>query len=104
MSGHRAGGAPLCAVLLTYVRPLAEVDALMPAHVAWLEAGFAEGAFLVAGRRAPRTGGVIVMRGEADAVAAVAATDPFVTGGVATVEVIAFHASSALPDVAALLA
>jgi uncharacterized protein YciI len=103
VSGYRAAGS-LCAVVLSYVRPLDEVDALMPAHVAWLEAGFAEGAFLVAGRRDPRTGGVILMRGTADDVAAAAATDPFVTGGVATVEVIAFNASFAQPDLAGLLA
>lgn len=90
----RASGS-LCLVLLTYVRPLEEVDAQMAAHVAWLEQGFGEGVFLVAGRREPRTGGVIVMRGARDAVERVAATDPFVTSGVATAEVVPFHASFA---------
>lgn len=103
MSRFRSEGA-LCAVVLTYVRPLNEVDAQMARHVAWLDAGFAEGAFLVAGRRDPRTGGVILMRGTAEDVAAVAATDPFVTSGVATVEVIAFNASFAQAEIAALLA
>ncbi len=103
MTRFRSQGA-LCLVLLTYVRPLEEVDAQMPAHVAWLEAGLREGAFLIAGRRDPRTGGVILMRGTAEDARRIAATDPFVTRGVAEAEVIAFNASFAQPDIAALLA
>ncbi|MDR6787528.1 uncharacterized protein YciI [Sphingomonas sp. BE138] len=103
MTGFRASG-DLCVVLLSYVRPLDEVDAQMAAHVAWLEQGFGQGVFLVAGRRAPRTGGVIVMRGERAAVERVVATDPFVTSGVATAEVVAFNASFAATDLHAWLA
>jgi uncharacterized protein YciI len=85
-------------LLLTYVRPLAEVDALMRDHVAWLDEHYASGRFLVSGRRIPRTGGVIVARGEdRDAMEALAATDPFVRGGVATCEVIRFRASQTAP-------
>lgn len=99
---YRAEG-PLSLILLTYVAPLHEVDAQLPAHVDWLETGFDEGVFLVAGRRTPRTGGVILARGTADKVAAVAKSDPFVTSGVATVEVVAFSASFAVPALADLL-
>jgi uncharacterized protein YciI len=95
--------APLCLIVLTYVKPLEEVDALLPAHVAWLEQGYAQGLFLVAGRRVPRTGGVIVARGEREAVEALAATDPLVKSGIATIEVIAFTATSAAPAIADLL-
>ncbi|KQT33789.1 hypothetical protein ASG29_05305 [Sphingomonas sp. Leaf412] len=91
-------------ILLTYVASLEKVDALMPAHVEWVEAAMREGAFLVAGRRNPRTGGVILAHGTATAVEAIAATDPFVTGGVATVEVVAFNASFAQPALGNLLA
>lgn len=103
MTGFRGHGA-LCVVLLDYVRPLDEVDQQMPAHVEWLEAGLREGAFLLAGRRTPRTGGVIVVRGTAEDVRAIAATDPFVTSGVAQAEVIAFNASFAQPLLAEWLA
>ncbi|MBW6526285.1 hypothetical protein KZ813_05485 [Sphingomonas sp. RHCKR7] len=91
-------------ILLSYVRPLEEIDSLMAAHVAWLDAGFAQGAFLVAGRRAPRTGGVVVVRGDRAAAEAIAATDPFVTAGAATAEVVPFHASFAADAVRAWLA
>jgi uncharacterized protein YciI len=81
-------------LLLTYVRPLEEVDALMREHVAWLNEHYDTGRFVVSGRRVPRTGGVIVARGdERDEIERIATTDPFVSGGVATCEVIQFRAS-----------
>ncbi len=81
-------------LLLTYTKPLDEVDALMRKHMAWLDEQYAAGRFLVSGRQIPRTGGVILARGDdRDEIEAIAATDPFVTGGVATCEVIQFRAS-----------
>jgi uncharacterized protein YciI len=91
-------------LLLTYVKPLAEVDALMREHVAWLNEHYDAGRFLVSGRRIPRTGGVIVARGDdRAAMEALAATDPFVSGGVATCEVVQFRASQSADGIAALL-
>jgi uncharacterized protein YciI len=90
-------------LLLTYVRPLAEVDALMREHVAWLNEHYDAGRFLVSGRRIPRTGGVIVARGDnRDEIEALAASDPFVSGGVATCEVIQFRASQTAPGLGRL--
>ena len=91
-------------LLLTYVKPLAEVDALMRPHVAWLEEQYAAGHFLVSGRQIPRTGGVIVARGDDRAeIEALAASDPFVSGGVATCEVVQFSPSQTAPGFDALL-
>jgi uncharacterized protein YciI len=85
-------------LLLTYTKPLAEVDALMREHVAWLDEQYAAGRFVVSGRRIPRTGGVIVARGDdREAIEALVASDPFVSGGVATYEVIQFRASQVAP-------
>jgi uncharacterized protein YciI len=81
-------------LLLTYTKPLEEVDTLMRKHMAWLNEQYAAGRFLVSGRQIPRTGGVIVALGDdREEIEAIAAADPFVTGGVATVEVIQFRAS-----------
>ena len=81
-------------LLLTYVKPLSEIDALMGEHVAWLNEQYDAGRFLVSGRRIPRTGGVILARGEdQEEIEALAANDPFVSAGVATCEVIRFRAS-----------
>jgi uncharacterized protein YciI len=91
-------------LLLTYVKPLAEVDALMRRHMAWLDEHYAAGRFLVSGRRIPRTGGVILARGDdRGEIEAIAAADPFVAGGVATCEVIQFRASQRAPDLEGLV-
>ena len=81
-------------VILRYVRPLEEVDALMRSHVGWLKRHYARGAFLASGRQTPRVGGVILARsGDRAELEATLAEDPFVAGGVATAEVIEFHPS-----------
>ena len=81
-------------LLLTYTKPIAEVEALMREHVAWLSKQYEAGRFVVSGRQIPRSGGVIVARGDdREEMEEIAAGDPFVTGGAATVEVIQFRAS-----------
>ena len=81
-------------LLLTYTRPLDEVDALMRRHMRWLDKHYAAGRFVVSGRRIPRSGGVILARGDdREEMERIAASDPFVAGGVATCEVVQFRAS-----------
>jgi uncharacterized protein YciI len=91
-------------LLLTYTKPLAEVDALMRRHMAWLEAQYDAGRFVVSGRQIPRTGGVILARGDdREEIETLAASDPFVSGGVATCEIIQFRASQTADGLDALL-
>ncbi|MBI1417499.1 MAG: hypothetical protein GC146_09790 [Limimaricola sp.] len=47
-------------VSLTYTAPLADIDANLVAHRAFLDRHFATGAFLASGPKQPRTGGVIL--------------------------------------------
>jgi len=49
-------------VSLTYNRPMEEVEAALAAHIAWLDDYFADGTFIAAGRKDPRTGGVILIK------------------------------------------
>ena len=49
-------------VSLTYNRPMEEVDAALDAHIAWLNTWFDDGTFIAAGRKDPRTGGVILVK------------------------------------------
>ena len=49
---------------LTYLAELADIDAHMKAHVAFLDKHYASGHFLVSGRKIPRDGGIIVALGE----------------------------------------
>lgn len=90
-------------VMLTYQRPLSEIDALMRRHVAWLERHYESGLFIASGRRVPRVGGVILARsGDAAALEAAMQEDPFVKHGAASFEVIEFTASMTAPGAQAL--
>ena len=80
-------------VVLTYIKPLDEVDAHIPAHIEWLNKGYEDGVFLASGRRVPRIGGVILATGELEALQLRLRDDPFQRFGVAAVEVIPFDAS-----------
>ena len=79
---------------LTYTADLSEIDAAMKAHMRWLNAQYAAGHFLVSGRKIPRDGGVILATGsDRESIEDIAAQDPFVVQGLATVRVIEFRAS-----------
>lgn len=90
---------------LTYQRPLDELDAAMPRHMAYLNAHYAAGTFLVSGRKVPRDGGIILATGPDRAtIEAIAAADPFVQEGLATVRVVEFRASQLADDMPRRLA
>lgn len=81
-------------VELQYKVPLAEIDAAMKAHVAFLDKHYAEGRFLISGRKIPRDGGIIIAVADSRAeLEAIMRTDPFVAGGLADVRIIEFRAS-----------
>ena len=94
----------IAVVVLTYIKPLEEVDAQLAAHVEWLKQGYAEGIFLASGRKIPRSGGVILAKG--DDMAALQnrlSLDPFQQSGVAKAEIIHFEATMTSPSLQALL-
>jgi uncharacterized protein YciI len=81
-------------VLLTYVKPLPEVDQHMRAHMKFLREQYAARTFIASGRQVPRTGGVILARSPSKAaLVELMQRDPFVQSGVATLELIEFRAS-----------
>ena len=88
-------------VILTYRRPLAEIDRRMRAHVAFLTEGYRAGVFVASGRQVPRTGGVILAVGESrEALQTRMEGDPFVREGLATFEVVEFRTSLHHPALA----
>jgi len=68
---------------LTYKMPNNEVDFHLEAHMAWLKEGYETGLFLAAGRKVPRTGGIILASGDRTEVEAMAKRDPFTIHGIA---------------------
>lgn len=64
---------------LTYTAPLDEVEALLEAHLEWVNEQYEAGVFVASGRKVPRDGGVILAVGDdRDRMEAVVASDPFV--------------------------
>ena len=88
---------------LTYVAPLAEVDRHVPSHMEWVARGYDDGIFLASGRKEPRSGGVILARGERAALEALVATDPFVSAGVARYEITEVVLSRTAPGLEGLM-
>lgn len=79
---------------LIYKAPLKAIDAAMRAHMAFLNTHYANGTFLVSGRKIPRDGGIILATGKTrQEIEALMRDDPFVAGGLADVRVIEFNAS-----------
>lgn len=90
---------------LTYVAPLADIDAAMKPHIDWLNKHYASGTFVASGRKVPRDGGIILALGEdRGSIEAIVADDPFVARGLAEVRVIQFRASQRAADLPAILA
>ncbi|MXP49640.1 hypothetical protein FD733_10205 [Pantoea sp. Eser] len=66
-------------VSLDYFRPMEEVEALLAAHIAWLDRYFDAGAVIAAGRKDPQTGGLLLVKEMPhEQLDALLAEDPFV--------------------------
>ena len=91
-------------VTLTYTVPNDEVDRHLEAHMAWLKEGYASGLFLAAGRRVPRTGGMIFAEGNRETVEAMLRRDPFYTNGVSDYVISEVNITSTAPGLEGLKA
>jgi uncharacterized protein YciI len=84
---------------LVYVVDLAQIDAHMKEHVAFLRKHYAAGTFLVSGRKIPRDGGIIIAAaGDRAEIEAIVREDPFISRGLAEYRLIEFRASQTADD------
>ena len=84
---------------LRYTGALAEIDDALDAHRLYLERQFDAGAFIVAGPKVPRDGGIILAASmERDRLDAIIAEDPFSQQRLAYYDVIEFKATRLAPD------
>jgi uncharacterized protein YciI len=89
---------------LEYTADLSEIDAHMPAHVAWLKKHYASGHFLVSGRKIPRDGGIILAVGKSrEQIEKLAQEDPFITNGLARARIIEFRTSQRAANIDRLI-
>ncbi|WP_426997354.1 YciI family protein [Pseudarthrobacter sp. N5] len=79
------------------------VDFHLEAHVEWLKDAFDQGIFIAAGRKIPRTGGMLLSNSDRTSLDASLAKDPFYVNGVAEFEVTEFHANRVAPGYENLL-
>ncbi len=81
-------------VLLTYKKPLTEVDRLLTEHRAYLEHYYQQGCLIVSGSTQPRTGGVILTCvSERERLEQILQEDPFYLHQIADYEIIPFSPS-----------
>jgi uncharacterized protein YciI len=86
---------------LTYTGSVERADALLGAHLEWLDACYEEGVFIASGRKNPRDGGVILAAGADRArVEELAASDPFTVAGVCEYRITEFFATRTAPELA----
>ena len=77
--------------ILTYKKPLCEVDRFLAAHREYLAKHYAVGDFIASGPQTPRVGGVIMIKAESRiAVDAIIAEDPFNIKGIADYQIVEF--------------
>ncbi len=94
----------LFALHIDYLVPLAQIDALLPAHVEYLDRFYADGTFLLSGRRVPRTGGFILAAGASrSSIETITAQDPFVLHEAARYQIIEVAPTKASPDIRTVL-
>lgn len=77
--------------ILTYKKPLEEVDRYLQAHREYLAENYASGNFIASGPQTPRVGGVIMMKApNRETVDVLIAQDPFHINGIADYQVVEF--------------
>ena len=78
-------------IFVNYTAPLAEVEKVTADHRAWLDQHFQSGLFITSGPQDPRTGGLILARGESrEQLLDLMQQDPFAKAGVADYTIVAF--------------
>lgn len=78
-------------ILLNYTKPMVAVEAVIPAHIDYLDRYYQLDKFVLSGRKSPRTGGVILCQAkDKDEVWSIIAEDPFFIQKVAEYDVLEF--------------
>lgn len=77
--------------ILTYKKPLEEVDRFLQAHRDYLAAHYAAGDFIASGPQNPRVGGVIMIKAaNREEVNGIISQDPFNINGIADYQLVEF--------------
>jgi len=90
---------------ITYKASLEEIDAYTKAHIAFLDKYFASGNFLIAGRKNPRDGGIVIaLASTKEEIENITKEDPFYTNNLADIRIIEFSGGRKAKHINELLA
>ena len=79
-------------VIVTYIKPIEEVDRCLVSHRDFLETYYSKGQFIASGPLNPRNGGILISRGcSKQEILDIFKNDPFQIQEIATYEVIEFN-------------
>ncbi|MFU8797134.1 MAG: YciI family protein [Gammaproteobacteria bacterium] len=91
-------------VILTYRRPIEEIDQYVAEHRAFLESCYQKKLLIASGPQVPRTGGVLLARGGSQSqLEGILREDPFYQQGLADYHFIEFNPIKYDPDFASFL-
>lgn len=77
--------------ILTYKKPIEDVDRFLQAHRNYLAEHYAAGDFIASGPQTPRIGGVIMIKADnREAVDSIIVQDPFNINGIADYQIVEF--------------
>ena len=78
-------------LLNRYLKPLDEVDRVLPEHRLFQDEMYARGTFIVSGKLEPRTGGVTIAKADSRAeIEEILSRDPFVRQGITEYQIVEF--------------
>jgi uncharacterized protein YciI len=80
-------------VILTYKKPIEDIERVTVPHRAFLDTLYAQNILLISGPQVPRTGGILVARSgqTKDELMEILKGDPFYTEGIADYNIIEFN-------------
>lgn len=86
--------------IVTYKKPLEEVDRFLKAHREYLAKHYCAGNIITSGPQTPRVGGVIMIKADnREAVDAIISKDPFHINGIADYQIVEFTPTMFCDDI-----
>lgn len=78
-------------ILVTYTKPISEIEQILAEHRAYLQKGYDTGVLLLSGPQNPKVGGCIIGRfADKESAEAFTQSDPYYLNNAATYEIIEF--------------
>jgi uncharacterized protein YciI len=96
---HARRGKNMFFILLSYKKPLPEIDRFVAEHREFLSRYYASGHFLLSGRKEPRDGGVILAKADSRAeIEQILRNDPFHREQIADYDIVEFVPVMSSPE------